>query len=95
MTCVLTGLQHVILGLRIAMSAADGATIEPRTRINQPDDENARCKGLRARDPHKHFSPVHAATYNTFNVQRHLITARTHLAFRASAMNMWRAAVAV
>jgi len=57
MTCVLTGLQHVILGLRIAMNAADGATIEPRTRINQPDDENARCKGLRARDPHKDFSP--------------------------------------
>src|ERR1700730_11123729 len=35
------------------------------------------------------------ATYNTFNVQRHLISARTHRAFRASAMNMWREAVAV
>jgi transposase-like protein len=32
--------------LRIAdaMSAVDGATIERRTRINQPDDENARAR---------------------------------------------------
>jgi YVTN family beta-propeller protein len=29
------------------------------------------------------------------NVQRHLTSARTHRAFRASAMNMWREAVAV
>jgi putative transposase len=41
------------------------------------------------------FLSTHAATYNTFNVQRHLISARTHRAFRASAMNVWRAAVAV
>ncbi|MFZ3326926.1 MAG: IS6 family transposase, partial [Methylocella sp.] len=34
-------------------------------------------------------------TYNTFNVQRHLTSARTHRSFRASAMNMWREAVAV
>jgi hypothetical protein len=33
---------------------------------------------------------VHAATYNTFNVQRHLISAKTHRAFRASAMQTWR-----
>jgi NADPH:quinone reductase-like Zn-dependent oxidoreductase len=34
------------------------------------------------------FLSTHAATYNTFNVQRHLTSARTHQAFRASAMNM-------
>jgi putative transposase len=28
--------------------------------------------------------------YNTFNVQRHLISAKTHRAFRASAMQTWR-----
>src|ERR1700730_1971666 len=38
---------------------------------------------------------TYAATYNIFNVQRHLISARTHRAFRASAMNMWREAVAL
>ena len=36
----------------------------------------------------------HAAVYNTFNVQRHLTSAQTHRAFRASAMNAWRTAVA-
>jgi hypothetical protein len=34
------------------------------------------------------------ATYNTFNVQRHLTSARTHRAFRASAMQAWREVVA-
>jgi transposase-like protein len=41
------------------------------------------------------FLSTHAATYNTFNVRRHLTSARTHRAFRTSAMNIWRAAVAV
>jgi putative transposase len=35
---------------------------------------------------------VHAATYNTFNVQRHLISRRTLRAFRAEAMAQWHAA---
>ena len=41
------------------------------------------------------FLSTHAAVYNTFNVQRHLTSAHTHRAFRASAMSTWRAAVAV
>ena len=36
------------------------------------------------------FLSVYAATYNTFNVQRHFISAKTHRAFRASAMQTWR-----
>ena len=36
------------------------------------------------------FLSVHAATQNTFNVQRHLTSARTHRAFRASAVQIWR-----
>jgi putative transposase len=32
--------------------------------------------------------------YNTFNVQRHLTSARTHRAFRASAMQTWHEGVA-
>jgi len=38
--------------------------------------------------------PPHAAVYNTFNVQRHLLSAQTHRALRAAAMTMWRTAVA-
>ena len=38
------GPQSMIWGFRTATSAVDGATTEPRTRINRPDDENARCR---------------------------------------------------
>jgi putative transposase len=38
---------------------------------------------------------VLAAPHSIFNVQRHLMSARTHRAFRAAAMNVWREAVAV
>jgi hypothetical protein len=41
------------------------------------------------------FLSTYAAAYNNFNVQRHLISARTHRAFRAAAMNAWREVVAV
>ena len=40
------------------------------------------------------FLASHAAVYNTFNVQRHLTSARTHRKLRAAAMGAWRAAVA-
>jgi transposase-like protein len=41
------------------------------------------------------FLSTHAIVYNIFNVQRHLTSAHTHRAFRATAMSAWRAAVAV
>ena len=40
------------------------------------------------------FVSVHAAAYNTFNVQRHLISRRTLRAFRAEATTQWHAAAA-
>jgi putative transposase len=40
------------------------------------------------------FLSVHAAAHNTFNVQRHLTSARTHRAFRAWALQTWREVVA-
>jgi putative transposase len=40
------------------------------------------------------FLSIHATIYNTFNVQRHLISARTHRAFRNSAMQIWHDIVA-
>ncbi len=36
------------------------------------------------------FLSIHAATQNTFNVERHLTSAKTHRAFTASAMLTWR-----
>jgi len=40
------------------------------------------------------FLSAHAAVYNTFNLQRHLISRRTLRAFRAEATDQWNAAVA-
>ncbi len=40
------------------------------------------------------FLSAHAAVYNIFNVQRHLVSAETHRTFRAAAMRTWRETVA-
>ncbi|MHA1564221.1 MAG: IS6 family transposase [Alphaproteobacteria bacterium] len=40
------------------------------------------------------FLSAHAAVYNTFNLQRHLISRRTLRAFRVEAAEQWNAAVA-
>jgi putative transposase len=53
-----------------------------------------KMQGFKSPGSAQRFLSTHAATYNTFNVQHHLTSARTHRAFRASAMNKWRAAVA-
>ena len=41
------------------------------------------------------FLAIHAAVYNLFNVQRHLISRRTLRRFRTSAMAEWRATTTV
>jgi transposase-like protein len=38
---------------------------------------------------------MHAAVFNTFNVERHLTSARTHRTLRAVAMDSWREAATV
>ena len=40
------------------------------------------------------FLSTHAAIYNTFNIQRHLISRRTLRQFRTEAMNRWNAVTA-
>lgn len=41
------------------------------------------------------FLSAHAAVYNTFNVQRHLISRRTLRTFRSEAFDRWNAAAGV
>jgi putative transposase len=41
------------------------------------------------------FLSPHAAAYNTFNIQRHHITAKAHRSLRAAAMEAWHQAVSV
>jgi putative transposase len=63
---------------------------------HQPTRRRERkMQGFKSPGSAQRFLSTHAAAYNTFNVQRHLISASTHRAFRESATNTWRMAVAV
>ena len=62
---------------------------------HQPTRRRERkMQGFKSVGSAQRFLSFHAAVHNTFNVQRHLISARTHRAFRTSAMDTWRAATA-
>jgi transposase-like protein len=62
---------------------------------HQPTRRRERkMQGFKSVGSAQRFLSVHAAAYNTFNVQRHLTSARTHRAFRASAMHTWHEVVA-
>lgn len=49
-----------------------------------------RMQGFKTPGSAQRFLSTHAAIYNTFNVQRHLITRRTMRQFRDEALNTWR-----
>jgi putative transposase len=58
---------------------------------HQPTRRRERkMQGFKSVGSAQRFLSFHAAAHNTFNVQRHLISASTHRAFRASAMQTWR-----
>jgi putative transposase len=61
---------------------------------HQPTRQRERkMRGFKSAGSAQRFLSIHAI-YNTFNVQRHLISARTHRAFRASVMQTWHEVVA-
>ena len=49
-----------------------------------------RMKRFKSPGSAQRFLSIHAAVYNVFNVQRHLISRRTLRSFRAQAMLTWR-----
>jgi transposase-like protein len=58
---------------------------------HQPTRRRERkMQGFKSTGSAQRFLSFHAATYNTFNIQRHLTSASTHRVFRASAMQTWR-----
>jgi putative transposase len=62
---------------------------------HQPTRRRERkMQGFKSQGSAQRFLSIHAAVYNTFNVQRHLTSASTHRGFRATAMETWRTAVA-
>jgi putative transposase len=46
-------------------------------------------QGFKSIKSAQRFVSVHAAVYNTFNVQRHLIRRPAHRQFRTAAHNSW------
>jgi hypothetical protein len=69
-------------------------TIAPRTRTSQFEDESEKMQGFKSARSAPRFVSVHAAVYNTFNVQRHLISRQTHRRFRTGAHQCWNKATA-
>jgi putative transposase len=53
-----------------------------------------KMQGFKTAKSAQHFVFVHAAVYNTFNVQRHLISRSTQRYFRTTAHNSWSDAAA-
>src|SRR5208282_3623049 len=63
-------------------------------QATQRRERERKMQGFKSVGSAQRFLSMHAATQNTFNVQRHLTSARTHRALRASAMQTWRKVVA-
>jgi hypothetical protein len=53
-----------------------------------------KMQGFKSAKSAQRFVSVHAAVYNTFNAQRHLISRPTHRQFRTAAQNSWSDATA-
>jgi len=54
-----------------------------------------KLQGFQSPRSAQRFLSLHAASYNTFTVPRHLTTARTHRLVRAEAFEAWRNAASV
>jgi putative transposase len=52
-------------------------------------------QGFRSPGAAQRFLSAHAAVYNTFNLCRHLVSAKTHRRLRSEAIMVWRSAAGV
>jgi len=53
-----------------------------------------KMQGFKSARSAQRFVSVHAAVYNTFNAQRHLVSRQTHRRFRTGAHQCWNKATA-
>jgi transposase-like protein len=70
-----------------------GSTAGQINSVFKAREMTPQMQGFKSVGSAQRFLSVHAATQNTFNVRRHLTSARTHRAFRASAVQTWREVV--
>lgn len=85
--CDLTKRHFVKLASRVRTSKDCVPTTARRIPISRFDDENERCKASNQPDLLS-ASFLFMAVYNTFNVQRHLISRPTHRLFRTTAHHL-------
>ena len=72
-----------------------GLRANNRAESHQPiRRRERRMQGFKSAKSAQRFVSVHAAVYNMFNVQRHLISRPTHRQFRTAAHNSWSDATA-
>jgi putative transposase len=68
------------------------ARCERPTLLTSKTDE--RVNAFKSATSAQRFVSLHAAVYNTFNIQRHLIRRPTHRQFRTEAQSVWSDATA-
>jgi transposase-like protein len=81
------GLSHIHRRGKRLNNRAESSHVPIRRR-------ERKMQGFRSAGSAQRFLSSHSATYNTFNVTRHLITADTHRTLRRQAIEAWNAAVA-
>ena len=87
------GAATLDLGIDHLHDRGRSKTIGPRS--HQPTRRRERkMQRFKSAGSAQKFLSTHAAAYNTFNVQRHLTSAKSHRVLRAAAMTTWREAVA-
>ncbi len=65
-----------------------------KTRTSRSDDASERCSTSNRKNAAQRFLETHAAIYNVFNIQRHMISRPTLRVFRARSDSVWSKAVA-
>ena len=87
-----SALRDLGLGAR---QVSGGRSNNRAENSHQPVRRKERCmKGFKSPSSAQITLAAHAATYNAFNIQRHLISRKTLRAYRAEAMVEWQRAVA-
>lgn len=80
----------------LAARHAQGRRMNNRAEVSHQPVRRRERKMQRFKSPGsaQRFVAMHAAAYNTFNLQRHLVSRRSLRTLRAQAMADWRAATA-